>query len=113
MPSVTIFLPWPTLSVAPLPPTLVLTPDLLRLILTPGRTLNVLRKRNPIVLRLSSILTLGEARDLPASQTGTQQPENARRARRHSAVQVEQVAEPPQLVLDLPHRSVARAQALV
>src|SRR6266480_2342392 len=45
MPSVTFCLPWPTLSVAPLPPRLVLTPVLLRLILTPGSTLNVLRKR--------------------------------------------------------------------
>src|SRR5262245_16136138 len=33
------------LSVAPLPPTLVLTPVLLRFTLTPGRTLMVLRKR--------------------------------------------------------------------
>src|SRR5262245_45759729 len=45
MPNVTCFLPWPTLSVAPLPPTLVLTPVLLKFILTPGRTLKVLRKR--------------------------------------------------------------------
>src|ERR1700675_682198 len=56
MPSVTIFLPWPTLSVAPLPPTLVLTPVLLRLTFTPGRTPMLLRKRKyPMVLRLSSI----------------------------------------------------------
>src|SRR5262245_61305824 len=45
MPSVTFFLPCPMLSVAPLPPTLVLTPVLLKFTLTPGRTLIVLRKR--------------------------------------------------------------------
>src|SRR6266705_819701 len=100
MPSVTFCLPWPTLSVAPLPPRLVLTPVLLRLILTPGSTLNVLRKRKyPIGLMplvdwsrcvlgapgLSGLFDL----DSPLFATYRTDASNPR-----SAVQVEQVSEP-------------------
>src|SRR4029078_3566774 len=111
MPSVTIFLPWPTLSVAPWQPTLVLTPVLLRLTLTPGRTLIDLRNRKyPMVLHLSSVAPGARSRHL-----GYQTVAPLLATRRYvssatlqvspaaSDLQVEQVSEPSDLVLRLTH----------
>src|SRR5262245_47139058 len=119
MPSVTFFLPWPTLSVAPLPPTLVLTPVLLRFILTPGRTLMVLRKRKYPMGLAPLIDRSGRSRRRPDSSAtvrslfATLCNVSIGRTRALSTVQIKEFTEPPDLVLDLADRGVSCLEPLV